>query len=419
MAAPGAAFTLPETATNTHTPRPPLQKQARSARSELKVHSLFAISEIATGLGSISAIAEDDKGNILVLDKKRGRLIRLIDRGRDGKIDSQIPFAAAFNNPTGLTRIGADIYIADLSGIWKLSPDGTVDFFLSLANANISGDLPRPLHYDPAANQLLFGLNRAPSKTQKPSALIKVDMLTKKASIVEDFNAPITQITHSLSGDIWISAGDSLRKLGQTKVYPLETGTVIGGFVLPQNPMPNSWPPITKDHIIVSQSTPTSSGGETGSAGTSGGVNIVSLPTTFGTPQNKIIVMADGFLSKRGHAAWGQPGALLYTQNGLYVADSWQGGLWLIKPAQAATLPAVRPVEKPDLPDRTAAKKEDEAASTERPQDPSSKFQSRISASQITGSQIPHGSTLKDSSPSLVKELQDKTQNPDSNDTQN
>ena len=118
-------------------------------------------------------------------------------------------------------------------------------------------------------------------------------------------------------------------------------------------------------------------------------------------------------------AAWGQPGALLYTQNGLYVADSWQGGLWLIKPAQAATLPAVRPVEKPDLPDRTAAKKEDEAASTERPQDPSSKFQSRISASQITGSQIPHGSTLKDSSPSLVKELQDKTQNPDSNDTQN
>jgi len=377
MAAPGDEYTLPKIDQSAQTPRTEtdfqhatasLQKQVRSATSKLKVSNAFTLSEIATGLGSISAMIEDDKGNLLILDKKRGRLYRLIDRARDGKIDNRIPYAAAFKKPSGLTRKGEDIYIADLNGIWKISSDGTAQFALSLSNANISETLPRPLFYD----------------------------------------APITHITQSVSQDIWISTGDKLRQLGKQSSYPLEAGVQIGGFVLPQNALPEDWPLSTKDHIIVSQSTPSLGDSEANLAHkTSGGVNIVSLPTVFGTPQNKIIVMADGFLSKRGHAAWGKPGPLLLTQNGLYISDSWQGSLWRIIPAKPLPSPKQPrlPKSAPDKDDQT----EIELAQDKQKQNTDSQFKSRITASQITGSNIQQGSTLNDTSISLVEKLQEKT----------
>ncbi len=417
MAAPGDEYTLPKIDQSAQTPRTEtdfqhatasLQKQVRSATSKLKVSNAFTLSEIATGLGSISAMIEDDKGNLLILDKKRGRLYRLIDRARDGKIDNRIPYAAAFKKPSGLTRKGEDIYIADLNGIWKISSDGTAQFALSLSNANISETLPRPLFYDQYRNRLLLGLNRTQSQSQKPAALIEIDIKTKRASIIEEFDAPITHITQSVSQDIWISTGDKLRQLGKQSSYPLEAGVQIGGFVLPQNALPEDWPLSTKDHIIVSQSTPSLGDSEANLAHkTSGGVNIVSLPTVFGTPQNKIIVMADGFLSKRGHAAWGKPGPLLLTQNGLYISDSWQGSLWRIIPAKPLPSPKQPrlPKSAPDKDDQT----EIELAQDKQKQNTDSQFKSRITASQITGSNIQQGSTLNDTSISLVEKLQEKT----------
>jgi len=394
---PNTQTSDPSVTYNTHAPLPALQKQVRGPHNTLQTREDLQLSEIATGLGDVSALILEGKGDILALDKSRGRLYRLTDRGGDGRIDNRLPIAATFESPSGLAQ-GQDkdmFFVADKTAIWQLNSRGEKNLFVSLENAKALPNAPRPLLYDETNARLLIGLNFGQTSPEHSSKIIAIDMKTKAATELESYAGLLTSLALSPSGEIWVGVAESLHVLGRNTQYPLEAA--VRSFILPNTKTPKNWPAFLKDHIIISQSATSQRGTSNRRAVSqqvSGGVNIVSLPTVFGTPTDTISVLIDGFLSQRGHAAWGQPTSMAIDERGLFFVDSWQGSLWRLWPEK----PKVKAkVKAPDIIVKDTPiedlKDVDIAASVQTHKQPLL-LGSQIQGSQIKGSQITRATTL-------------------------
>jgi len=377
--------------------RPPLtlQRNVRGPTHVLKTRQDLTLNEVATGLGDISALALGEAGDIFTLDRQKGRLYRLGDRGQDGEIDMRLPLAIQFDAPTGLSICRNSIFVADLNAIWQISLNGQKTLFVSLDNAKASPIAPKPLLCDIQNNRLILGLNPLTGH----SKIIAIDLSTQTASNLGEMDAKLSSLALSPSGDIWLGSRDSLHILGRQKSYPIEQGQDITGFILPGADTPEKWPAYLQDHIILAQSArripPFHSGPHPSRENQSGGMNLISIPTTFGTLDTRFYIFVDGFLSARGHAAWGHPGPMIMDKRGLFFADRWQGSLWRVSPRPAKKANAKSRLPEPPIDDNLKKPNPNQETLADEGVFSRTKIRgSQITGSQIKGSQIGKASNL-------------------------
>lgn len=393
----GAVYELDMSAQNTRLSASSkrLQKQARGQGTLNAIEGLV-VSEEMTGLGTISDIVLSRDGTLFVSDRKRGRLWSISDRGLDGEFDGRRPVCGNFDTPSGLAVDGNDIvYIADQNAIWTCNAQsGKRREYVSLRAAQSGHNMPRPLSISPVDGALIIGLNAIKSVSETVSKLIRIDPKDKKAEVLATYNAPINAIAIRPQGDIWLTVGNVFINSQSNRGQRLEGFAridaadqhVLNGLILPgQFDVPKDWPIALRDHVILAQS-----GLYALPQGTSGGMNIVAMPTEFGAPIAKIQVLVDGFLSSRGGGAWGRPGPMVMDSRGLYFGDSWQGSLWRISTApigQALTTQTKRSVSvSPNLDSARLA--------ADLSQTPPSLVGDPVIGSTVSGSSIGHGSGI-------------------------
>lgn len=341
----------------TAVPRDPSDLRRRAAGSSetpFVVKGLYT-ERIATGLGHVSAMISLEDGSIYALNKTSGQLLHLTDRGLDARIDTQQPLTDGFDTPTGLTFANGQLYVSDLQAIWRVDIDtGAKSRFVNLRN--ITAGEHRPIFaYE---NRILLGVNRSESLSQ----VMSVDGATGQATHLTDVpEAPIRALSFG-GGRLWAAVGKSLRPVDTqsntdfAKHYPLESGAAAVSLILPstETAWPEGWPVSMRDYILAVQG-PAS---ERPSNRSSGGNNIIALPTQFGAPRKDISVLVGGFMSRDGQSAWAAPTAILMDSRGLFFADRIGGSLWRVgvdnrpapKPRQRISEPLPPlPVQKPSL----------------------------------------------------------------------
>ena len=348
-----------------------LRHRPRGSRDIPSVPKGLYAERVATGLGDISALVSDAEGKLYSLERSQGRLYQITDRAMDGRMDSQRVLAYGFARPTGMALKDAYLYIADQDAIWKVDIDtGEKTHFVSLTN--ITAEPIRPIII--YKNRLLLGLTLADASAQagNVSQVLSVDLDSGLATLLAEMTGgPITGLSYG-SGQLWASVGQSLRPVTAkshpdfAKVYPLEHGASALAVLLPgdDGSYPKDWPLALRNHILTIQG-PTQTASVTSvshaSVKSSGGNNIVAIPTQFGAPGPELSILVGGFSSRGGRAAWAAPSAMVMDPRGLFFADRLGGSLWKLsldnrpppKPRARITpplpeLPKQKPSRKPN-----------------------------------------------------------------------
>ena len=272
----------------------------------------------ARGLGQISAITLAEDGTLFTADTKSGRLWALTDRAQDGTIDLRRPLQFTFQNPTGLAVIGTTLYVADQRAIWSLETGQSPKEIASLARANSSGD-PHILLTHPDGQSLILGLTTQAGTHR----ILKINTQSGQATLIGEGQAALLALAQREGSQIWTASETTLNS---SKSAGLEfvAGQSITSLALPgQYEAPLNWPAKLQDHIIAAQTGPSA-------------MRLVAIPTEFGKPNGNARVLVEGFLTRSGRNAWGEPGALIMDQRGLFFADKQNGRLWRL----SATPPA-------------------------------------------------------------------------------
>lgn len=359
-AQPGQTYSLEETVT----PRSPIvshakiTRQVRSSQNAPQTIAGFQISRTASNLGEISAMALAKDGTIFTADETKGRITRLSDRGQDGQIDTTRVIASGLTAPSGIAVIDNWVYIADATAIWRVDQNGGApELFVSLQNTGAMTS-PRPLLVNILGNQLMLGL----SSKDGNAKIVTIDLDTKRADLMTVGPGRITALAGLPKGPFWAGMSGALvpimdgQPLNIDTGQNLEQGTEIGGLILPgQFDNPAGWPDEARDDIIATQS-----GTDNMSARSSGGFNVISIPTHFGQPSSEIQILIDGFLTRTRRSAWGQPGAMVMDARGLFIADRWSGNVWRLSKARPKPVIVVEP-EPEAIVANTETEDEDEA----------------------------------------------------------
>jgi len=313
------------------------------------------VDALATGLGHITSIAYAPDGGILLADTEKNRITRLEDRGRDGRIDSRRVMAEGFENLVSIAALGETLYMVDQQAIWQISVSGGPRTeFVSLRRA---GSKPenRPLLADPVNDRLLLGLNIGTN-----AKVIAIDLDTGKANLIAEGTGEITALAKPAKGAIWAGLSGTLvpviegQSLSADQGQILEPGVDIPALLVPgQFEGFEGWPADMADNVLAAQLSPTRL-----PKTTSGGFNLVALPTIFGQPQAELSVLVDGFLARSGRSAWGYPAALAMDARGLLIADPESGTLWRVQKGnpKPVIIKAPEPETKPE-PEKVAKKK--------------------------------------------------------------
>lgn len=338
-------------------PRDPLNLRRRAAGSRetpMITQGLYA-QRVSTGLGHVIALASLEDGSIHALSKDKGQLFHLIDRGLDGRIDTQRPMTSGFDTPTGLALKDGQAFISDRHAVWRVDLDtGIKTQFVSLRQLKAADERPLLIY----ENRLLMGV----SKSETLSSVLSIDLFSGEATHLTDIaEAPIRALSYG-GGQLWAAVGHSLRPVDArsntefAKHYQLEAGAAAIAIALPssETDWPADWPAAMKDYILAIQGPTLGRMGETNS----GGNNVIALPTQFGAPLSNLSVLAGGFMSRDGQSAWAAPSALLIDKRGLFFAERLGGTLWRVsvdnrpppKPRKRISEPLPDlPVQKPSL----------------------------------------------------------------------
>jgi glucose/arabinose dehydrogenase len=81
----------------------------------------FSVTVFArTGLASARNLIVAPNGDVLVAEQSAGRVTLLRDSDGDGRAELTTTFAANFSQPYGLAMTATDLYVADVTAIWRL-----------------------------------------------------------------------------------------------------------------------------------------------------------------------------------------------------------------------------------------------------------------------------------------------------------
>jgi len=304
---------------NTPAPTRSVQMQHSGSAKTLKTIDTLDLEILASGLGSISALALGDDGTLFTTDQKSGRIWALTDRGQDGSIDLRRPLPFIFESPTGLAVIGSTFYVADQNAVWVIEKGQQPKELASLKHANaIPGSGELFLSSDDTS--LILGLT-----TQNQGfRILALDRITGQASLVsEDNNKELHSLAQIAHSKIWAASGPTFGPLGD-KSLKLTPGQSISAIALPgQYETPQDWPAHLSDHIIASHLGPKA-------------MQLIAIPTEFGQISGSARVVVEGFLTRSGRNAWGRPGPIVMDERGLFFADTHNGTIWRLSPAPKA-----------------------------------------------------------------------------------
>lgn len=310
-----------------------IQKRRRSGSEKPQVSEGLRATVFASQIGDISSIAMHADGIIFAADQKRGQIIRLEDRARDGRLDMRRVIASGLERPSGLAVIDETVYIADVRAVWATPVQGgAISQIVDLSN---SDSLPSPRFLWSSADKRSLILSVSGAGSPPRSRLVSVDVETGFARLIAQGDGVITALAVSVNDRIWVGVGNKvlpvsngqfLHEAGQTFGKNVTvTGLALPGQFADHPEFLKTW----RDHILVSQGGPLRP-----ESNLFGGLNIVSIPTRFGQVADGVEVFADGFTDKFGRAAWGQPGPILVDGRGVFFADRWSGLIWHIGKAE-------------------------------------------------------------------------------------
>lgn len=324
LAAPGDRVTLNDSAAVS--PVRHLGKQIRTANSHLQTIDSLQLSEAATGLGQVSAIALDKNGTLFAAEENRGRIWRLTDRNQDGIFEHRRPLPHNFTKPSAVAVMGETLYVADKSAIWVIEP---LKPKRQLASLTQSRSTDGNYFLTVQDKRLILGLN-----VEGQARLIDVDTRTGAAQLLTSHNGTLTALASRRAGTLWLGLGSKLMASGASTFTETGTGTQITGLQLPAHSgSVRNWPSSLDNHIIAAQ------------AG-AGAMRLLAIPTEFGQPADEAFVLVDGFTVRSGRNAWGQPADIVMDRRGLFFLDSRNGTIWHLSgrpPAKTDIIKIVKP----------------------------------------------------------------------------
>lgn len=290
-------------------------------RSGKSVHTLkagngLAFKPLSQGLGTISALAMDDKGTFYVADRAGGRVWRLPDRNQDGRFDSKQALPQRFDTPSGLAVSGQTVFVSDRNAIWKIEGVHPPVKLAGLLQAKSKGK-HHPLSVSADGKTLYLGL----TTTSGVVELLGIDTQTGAATLIQkkQSNQHIVALAGLGRGTPWIAlehgVGSSLEDTTE-----FNSSNTLAGLALPLGS--SEWPAALDTHVIVSRLS-------------RDGYDVLALPAGLGQIESEGESLFSGFLSSSGRAAWGVPGALYFDEKGLIVADSKNGDLYRLNAAPA------------------------------------------------------------------------------------
>lgn len=369
----------------------PIQKQIRGSGQSPIAMEGYEVVRFASGLGEISALALDDGGSIYTLDENRGRVFKLNDRNKDGALDTSQIMASGFVRPKGLALLDGRLFVSDMTGLYEI--DGTGRHLIAsfqnvpdMAEASIIMGSVKGGHIIAVLN------SRA-----EEARLIKIDIVSSRASLLAQGPGPITAIAQSSASDIWLGVAGSLLRVSSPR-YNLEDGfDVSDGAEISGLLLPGQFPDIGEgfsryeDHIFFSI------GGEMQSEPVR---QLHMINTRLGLPSGDSRSAVSGFSSKSGRTAWGYPGALIQDKRGIFFADKWSGTVWRLKTAPKRRV-VIEPIVEPE------AGEVEEVILAKSDIQKKHPLKSHIAGSQIEGSKIDTVSTLEVGS-YILKEWEEK-----------
>lgn len=87
--------------------------------NSLSLPTGFEISIYAENLDAPRQMAEGENGTIFVAERG-GQILALIDSDQNGQVDLKIIIAEALNSSTGISLFHGDLYLSEISRIWKI-----------------------------------------------------------------------------------------------------------------------------------------------------------------------------------------------------------------------------------------------------------------------------------------------------------
>lgn len=366
-------------------PASPLpQKRRRSASERPLVDARLQSTVFASQIGDVVSAAFDKDGNIYAVDQKRGRVIQLIDRARDGRLDMRRTTASGLDRPSGIAVIGERLFVVDARAIWETSIHGGGMKALASLQNSASKIAPRWLAASQDGGALFLALTD--DRPQGGGKIVAVDVDTGEAQLIAAGDGPIAAMAVGANDAIWIGSGDRIlpvvageykQALGKS-VGGQVSGLLIPGQFLETAEILEPW----QDNILVSAGK-----AAPGHSQSAGDMTVLSVPTRFGKPLDDTTVFARGFAASNQRSAWGFPGQMIMDSRGLFIVDKWSRTLWLV--SAAPPKPAEDKADK--APADTAEPKNEGPAKTEK--DKGQFWGSSIKA----GSTIPYGSTIEGS----------------------
>jgi len=290
-------------------------------RTGKSVHTLkagdgLAFRSLSQGLGTISAVAMDEKGALYVADQSGGRVWRLPDRNQDGRFDSKQALPQRFDMPSGLAVSGSTIFVADRNAIWKIEGVHPPVKLAGLLQAKSKGK-QHPLSVSADGKTLYLGLTTTNGEVE----LLGVETQTGAATLLQkkQSNQNIVALAGLGRGTPWIALEHGVgASLGDMTEF--EVSHTLTALALPLGS--SEWPAALDTHVVVSRLS-------------RDGYDVLALPAGLGQIESKGKTLFSGFLTSSGRSAWGVPGALYFDKKGLIVADSKNGDLYRLNAAPA------------------------------------------------------------------------------------
>ena len=330
LAAPWDKVPLAEDAAKIAAPQT-IRLQRGGTPDSLETLDSLTLTTAATGLGEISALTIRDNGTLLAADKKSGRIWLLPDRNKDSKIDLRRTLSQSFEAPTGLAAFEDKIYVADKNAVWVMEDQAAPLQLASLKNANSIGG-PHPLIINSDGTKLTLGL----TTRDRDFKVLELDTASGQAILSGEGNNGHLNSLAMRGNSVWAGTGDTLGPLGDD-VISLAKGQSITALILPgQRKKPERWPTQLKDMIIASHTGPNA-------------MQLIAIPTEFGGISGAPHILVEGFRTRTGRSAWGQPGPLAMDERGLFFADSFNGELYRLTP-KAVPQPKITIVDTDSLP---------------------------------------------------------------------
>lgn len=297
----------------------------------------------ASQVGDVSALAIGEKGTLYSADAAGGRIYRLTDRAKDGRIDSKRVIAKDLSQPSGLAVIGKRVFVADAYAVWEIFPrTGERRQLASLANAKAKLG-KRPLIAGPDGQSLIIGLT---DMTGESGRVISVNINTGEARLLSLGDGPVEALLPAAQDKFWLGSGPYLSEVSG------EAYSVSGGFqVAPEASIsgialaytPETFPPSLRpfsEHIFMSVNVPTRLGRKARRSST----GLYAVPTKFGLPMGKPIEILGGVASSRAHISQVPSGEIVMDSRGIFMADAGNRSIWRI----IQSPPKPKPKDKPE-----------------------------------------------------------------------